>query len=353
MSLQMDRRAPGGGILVYTQVETGKVLLEFQLFYTEEPVRGQYYEVIRLYDGMGQLVFEGKQEAGAEELMQAVLLHPHLWEGLARPYLYRMEVFLLNKKGELADWRRLSLPLRKMKNIPGKGQLLNNQPFSSKTVFYDIGKAGGSGCLGEAAHTEKERMGKDLELIRAMGANSICLIGSGAAGRADGYCHREGLGEEEVFPDLVKLCDLEELCDRMGLCLWWQPPRGVPLPDSRGVPLPQLGGEGDNLRSPVDGSARELFYYYKACWSKEPFVYLSGDSLLRQENGNYQVKVYSNREKVALYIGGRLFEYMSGGPELIFQELPLKSFPAMLTAQAGDCMMSVTTHNLHNFITFP
>lgn len=386
MSLQMDRRAPGGGILVYTHVETGRVLLELQLFYTEEPARGEYYEVIRLYDGMGQLVFEGKQEAGAEELMQAVLLRPHLWEGLARPYLYYLEVFLSNKEGALVDWRKRSLPLRKIQNITGKGLFLNNQPFSPRRVLYAMEENGGRECPGEDKNTKKERMQRDLEFIRKMGANTICLIGARGVKEAQGLDHEEELREAEGFCYLEGLRKLEELCDRMGLFLWWQPEqewrqqlqpesRGSQQPQlgyvgvhrepqlghgeihgglqSEGVPLPQLGGRGDNLRSPADGSARELFYYYKAHWSKEPFVYLSGDSLLRQENGNYQVKVYSNQEKVALYIGGRLFEYKSGAQELIFQELPLKCFPAMLTAQAGDCMMSVTvtTHNLHKFMS--
>ncbi len=57
---------------------------------------------------------------------------------------------------------------------------------------------------------------------------------------------------------------------------------------------------------------KDAFYLYKAAWSKEPFVHLCGSRRVDREEEVTEIKVYSNQQKVALYVDGKLFEEKEG-----------------------------------------
>lgn len=53
---------------------------------------------------------------------------------------------------------------------------------------------------------------------------------------------------------------------------------------------------------------KESFYLYKAYWSGEPFVYITGRRYVNRAENISEVKIYSNQESVKLYHNGKLVE---------------------------------------------
>jgi len=49
---------------------------------------------------------------------------------------------------------------------------------------------------------------------------------------------------------------------------------------------------------------KDAFYFYKANWSNEPVLYITNRRLVKREHENTFVKVYSNMEKVELFVNG-------------------------------------------------
>lgn len=105
----------------------------------------------------------------------------------------------------------------------------------------------------------------------------------------------------------------------------------------------------------------DLFYYYKACWSRIPFVHICNvqrgnvyshiektDNEQRFESAEetITVTVYSNQKKVALYVDGYLFEYKQGPPDFKFEDISLKRCQTVFTAQAGECSISATVERI-------
>lgn len=50
---------------------------------------------------------------------------------------------------------------------------------------------------------------------------------------------------------------------------------------------------------------KQAFYFYKACWSAEPFVYLCGKRFGKRAGNAVDIRVYSNRARVELWVNGR------------------------------------------------
>lgn len=86
---------------------------------------------------------------------------------------------------------------------------------------------------------------------------------------------------------------------------------------------------------------KDAYYYYKACWSRRPFVYLTGRRYQNRCGAATQVKVYSNQPSVALYVNGRLFAEQSGRMVFVFDGVPLTE-TTCLEARAGDCRDTMT-----------
>jgi len=81
---------------------------------------------------------------------------------------------------------------------------------------------------------------------------------------------------------------------------------------------------------------KEAFYLYKAYWSREPFVYLCGRRYSRRASHTTSVKVYSNLNRVSLYVNGEPFATLHGDKIFLFENIPLNDGFTFLTAKAED-----------------
>ncbi|MCM1044288.1 MAG: hypothetical protein NC417_02150 [Candidatus Gastranaerophilales bacterium] len=306
--MRFDRLAPGGGMEIFTKLENGKAVLEFA-FYLEtegEELKGACADLY-LYDREGCCVLRLTHPLRSEELARGILLHPHLWNSVEDPYFYRAEVFLMMKaegKAAVCDHLERALPLCTLRKSPAGDWFLNERSFALRAVGYAIPRKG-------EGEERKAALVQDMQKVKELGANAVCLSG----------------GKLET--------DFYELCCRQGFVVLCAHGKAAPC-----VTLEELLNVH---RLPTD-----TYYYYKALWSKVPFVYLNGDSLIRQKNGLYQVKAYSNLKKVALYVEGVHFEFQSGAPEFLFSDVEIRRFPAALTVEADACSMSATVYFSRN-----
>lgn len=323
--VRFDRAAPGEGMVIYSCVENGKAYLEFQFFLKQSNALQQedreaclmdvrqdaseniamraYLADIRVYDRNSRLALQITYPLQEEELAKGMLLHPHMWKGLSDPYLYSVRVHLLDKSkpNSPIDTLERQLSLRMLQQNPTKGWLLNGNAFVMRPVVYSLPAQTANNM------SRPERMRKELQLLKEMGANIICMSRS------------------EFDDDLIRLCD------EMGMLVWY-------------LTKPSRISTINDLLLPENMMPTDLFYYLKACWSSDSFVYLVSSSLKRQKNGNYTIMVYSNQKKVALYVEGVLFEFQMGAPTFVFEEIPAQKYPLQLTAEAGECRVSLTVY---------
>ena len=333
--MEFDRKGPEGGLEIYSFINNGKALLECKVHlrktmmeeWPAEAAGSSYvgnregYLDIRVWDREGREVLICHHAIWQDEPARGLLLHPHLWQGTEDPYLYRIQVSLLEKKDCIVDVLETTFALRTFREVSGKGWFLNNRLFTIKPVEYALP----SNTVHDASR--RMRIGRDLKLIREMGANTICPI--------------EGKIDRELY----------ELCDELGLLLWWRDDdrknsdsSDAEIADTGQVGIPRFYGTADSLLALQSRFLTERYYSYKACWSKEPFVYISMESLRLDRSGNAEVMVYSNQKKAALYVEGILFEFRADGPDFFFRDIPVKRLPMLLTAEAGECSMSITAY---------
>ena len=79
---------------------------------------------------------------------------------------------------------------------------------------------------------------------------------------------------------------------------------------------------------------KDSFYLYKAFWNKEPMVHLASKRYVYRCEDETKVLVYSNFDKVSLYVNGELFEEKEGYRVFEFK-VPLNG-KLELRAVAGD-----------------
>lgn len=330
--VRFDRAAPGEGMMIYSRVENGKAYLEFQFFLKTREMKAEaspcmeseilcvrqsaiervrladYTAHIQVYDKCHSVVLDVLYPLQEEELAKGMLLYPHLWKGSVDPYIYFVRVNLLDKKERgtrkteaIIDTLEKQLPLRALQFIPRKGWFLNGEVYVLRPVVYEL-PVQMPGDISQA-----ERVRRDLLLIKEMGANTICLT------------------QTEFNDEFMKLCD------ELGFLIWYLTEAG------------QLA-DVNALLSAETGTPLDLYYYYKACWSRIPFVYPVRNSLRKQKNGNYSLVVYSNQKKIALYVEGVLFEFQTGEAEFLFEEIPAGKYPLQITAEAGESRVSLTVY---------
>ncbi|WP_297509924.1 glycoside hydrolase family 2 TIM barrel-domain containing protein [uncultured Caulobacter sp.] len=129
----------------------------------------------RLYDAAGKLAAEASAsavltgKAGREAELSLALGNPHLWNGVADPYLYRLETELIGRDGKVLD--RVSTPfgVRQMAFDPDKGFLLNGKPYRLHGVGYHQDREGKGWAVSPADIEE------DMAILREMGANTLRL----------------------------------------------------------------------------------------------------------------------------------------------------------------------------------
>lgn len=313
MSLTFDRTAPEEGVETRLRLETGRAYFEWQLCYTGMPRAETVHLWLR--DGRQETVLECLGMAAEDEPLRAVLLQPHLWNGVRNPYLYTLEVTLWDEKGICTDRICRPLPLRSAGQQGGKGFVLNGSPFELRTVRY--------GMAAQTRTAEGQRLVmEDLQRLISLGANSVYI--------------EQGRGLTKPFL---------QLCDRLGIliltdasCLQYN----EETENFGGMPVLR-GGKGSLI---LEGSGRltSEFYRYKAKWNPEPFVYIVPESVKRQENGSFCATVYSSCSRIALYSDGRLYEFMNGQEKFVFQDIPAKGPCVMLTAEGDGCSGAFSVH---------
>lgn len=84
----------------------------------------------------------------------------------------------------------------------------------------------------------------------------------------------------------------------------------------------EAGDHGKNHKGLVSIDRRvkkDAFYAYKAWWSEEPFIHLCGSRYVDRTEEETEIKVYSNRKKVALYVDGSFAGEQAGEHIFIFK----------------------------------
>lgn len=68
---------------------------------------------------------------------------------------------------------------------------------------------------------------------------------------------------------------------------------------------------------------KQGFYFYKASWSTEPFVYLCGKRFTKRADNQIQIKVYSNQKQVDLWVNGKKVDSLTGSTVFEFENVLL------------------------------
>jgi beta-galactosidase len=94
---------------------------------------------------------------------------------------------------------------------------------------------------------------------------------------------------------------------------------------------------------------KDSFYLYKAYWSKEPMVYISGKRFRYRPQKYTVVKVYSNCDTVSLYVDGQLCQRQTGSKIFKFR-IPLAG-ETKVKVVAGDVSDEAVFHFTPNPIS--
>lgn len=298
-------------IQITTQLQNGSAVIELTL--PEQWKKGGKADrfFIYLWDAEGHLAFYCNYPAREDDPCMIRLFHPHLWEGAGSPYLYHLEVYGRDEDGEEC-LGRMVVPVRQLTKVSDEEYLLNQRPFQPRAVLYE------GVCTNNVLRRGQfwEQTEHRLRQLVQMGANMLILE------------RASEISSEEYET-------LSERCDRAGLLL------RIRDESVGGCPKDCISGGKLFAENHLPGPA---YYLQKARWSREPFVYLCAESLRRQHDGCCQITAYSNAKRVALLINGRVFGFQNDGPEFVFQDIPAKGLPLVLTAEAGECSMSVTCY---------
>ena len=90
---------------------------------------------------------------------------------------------------------------------------------------------------------------------------------------------------------------------------------------------------------------KDAFYYYKACWSAESFVHLTGRRYKNRCGETTTVKAYSNCPSVVLSVNGELLAQKEGHGVFLFENVPLTP-ETRIIATAGACTDSMELYRV-------
>jgi beta-galactosidase len=152
-----------------------------------------------LIDGKGKVVAARTQRlpiaASSQRELKTVLdvAGPHLWNGIADPYLYRVQVDVLSG-ADMVDRVAQDVGIRTMRFDADKGFFLNGKPLALRGVnrHQETGANGWAAAPGE--------LERDYAIIKEIGANTVRLAH---------YQHAQAE---------------YDLADRMGLVVWAEVP---------------------------------------------------------------------------------------------------------------------------------
>lgn len=84
---------------------------------------------------------------------------------------------------------------------------------------------------------------------------------------------------------------------------------------------------------------KQAFYFYKACWSKEPFVYLCGKRFTKRAEEKINIKVYSNQKQVDLWVNGEHIGSLCESAVFEFKEVVLSEQFNEILVRTPDGLM--------------
>ncbi|MDD6441632.1 MAG: glycoside hydrolase family 2 protein, partial [bacterium] len=87
---------------------------------------------------------------------------------------------------------------------------------------------------------------------------------------------------------------------------------------------------------------KDVFYLYKAYWTKEPFVHLAGKRYEYRTESTTEITVYSNLHEVSLYNNGKLVGTKKG--EKVFKFQMAMETENKLEVKAGECKDSAVIY---------
>lgn len=77
---------------------------------------------------------------------------------------------------------------------------------------------------------------------------------------------------------------------------------------------------------------KDAYYVYKAYWSNDPFVHITGRRYGKRPYKQMDIKVYSNLDAVTLYVDGQEYDTLHGEKIFIFKDVPLNEKHTAITA---------------------
>lgn len=152
--------------------------------------------VVRLIDAGGKTVATGtrriplRADSASESVETLSVATPHLWNGVADPYLHRLVVEIAAPSGAVLDRVEQAFGIREMRADPARSFMLNGKPLRLQGVGYHQDREG-KGWATAPADIEQ-----DFAIMREMGVNSI---------RLTHYQHGQVI---------------HDLADRYGMVLW-------------------------------------------------------------------------------------------------------------------------------------
>ena len=87
---------------------------------------------------------------------------------------------------------------------------------------------------------------------------------------------------------------------------------------------------------------KDAFYYYKAKWSTDPFVHITGRRYRNRPVEMTAIKVYANQDQVSLWVNGIPVGSKTGKTVFVFDNIPLNMGENEVLVTAGDCKDTIT-----------
>jgi len=145
----------------------------------------------------------GPAPAGTRVMEQALSVpHPHLWQGVDDPYLYRLSVEVL-ERGEAVDCLTVPVGIREFSVDPARGLLLNGHPYAVHGVnLFHSGRPGRGLAVGDA------QVDEDFRILSELGVTGLRLVH---------FQH-----PQRAYDD----------ADRLGFVLWTEIPLNSAMDDS-------------------------------------------------------------------------------------------------------------------------
>lgn len=185
---------PGIAIAVPSAArESATVSASLRLANAGAAAQDAHYRV-ELVDARGREVARGRgvRHIGAGDLAEVEvsldIANPHLWNGVADPYLYRLIARMLDSGGKIRDRVELPVGIRSIGVTPDRGLLLNGRPYRIHGVNYFHAQRPGKGtAVGDAD------ISRDIAIIAEMGATGVRFVHYQHPQRAYDEADRRGL----------------------------------------------------------------------------------------------------------------------------------------------------------------